>query len=372
MAGAIFTIEVPKKTEGEFIVNKGTSLQWVRGNQLVKLLEKEIIGPFLDSFKNKAKDMFEQNVTRSQQQYPSNNPYVYELNLGEIILKTKVYHDPVKPAIKEDVFEPLVQYLRNRIYEYERGARPQGVLTIDDKPFISVTDLYNNIKHLRDDTKYTQIKQSQEPETKLGKDLEAEIHQMLDGETPAVPFEAKDYSELTAENAKAYVLAKTAAEIIQKNTVTPFDEKIKKIVDCYKTKEDLKETKEHMLLVGPNYLKIQVVPQPSTYWSKIIDAFIKVADSALKYKKEDGEEKERALEEIAEFYINNPKKLETAKTTGMLIKIAVGQQVDGLTTRYRDNTRYVLITDVQEMLEKLKKEHTKLENHVKKSFYPLI
>lgn len=366
MAGAIFTIEVPKKPEGEFIVNKDTSLQWVRGNQLVKLLEKEIIGPFLDSFKRKAAAEFEQK-TAFKEKYTSSNPCIHELSLGGIILKTEVYHDPVKPAIKEGVFEPLVQYLKNMIYEYERGAKPQGVLTIDNNPYISITNLYNKIKHLSDDVKDIQIKQSQEPETKTSKDLEAEIQQILDGETPAVPFEAKDYSELTAENAKAYVLAKTAAEIIKKNTVTPFDQKIKEIVNLYKTKEDLKETKEYLLLVGPNYLKIQVVPQPSTKWAEIINSLVNVAESGLK----DGE-RERTLEEIAEFYRTNPAQLEKAKTTGMLIKIAAGQQIEGMTARYREGTWYVLITDVQEILEKLIKEHTKTKNQVSKSFYPLI
>jgi hypothetical protein len=240
-----------------------------------KILEKYIIDNFKKGIRN--------DIGFSDENRPDNRVETF-LKIGNDI-EIAVYTTPTtkRPAY-EKIKKGFENYLNFLLEEYEKGVSREGVITIKNEPYVSVSIL---IKKLNNDV-------ANLLEGREGIRQELEIKRPLiipEGDFKVVPIVfGRDYSQISETNARAYINALNLIKTGEKRTTGYKEgEEIIKRFKMLLLDDSLQilggEPKEPTALTYPyeNYVFIHQL-EPRTIYShkEIIDSLIKEPPKELK------------------------------------------------------------------------------------------
>lgn len=273
------------------------------------LLEK-IISPF--EAMNKERTGYS-NDNRPEEEVVDQHEY------GKVNLFVKTTPTTLKTNYKA-VIEETENFLKFVAKDYSEGRSRKGLLTINQEPYIALSNVIETIQALKN----TALEGKEGISQKMWAEAPEELaHQGLE----KVVFKiGQDYSQPTPENAADYVRADALKKHIMANFYNPFLEEIK--MQTGFSKDNLPQgTTDDFVRVGNYLFPVQIIPKESVKYAKIIDALIK------------------------------PLNIRITPTTGELIKLREGIMTEALEAyapKSREGEVYVRLERVMERIRDIK------------------
>ncbi len=303
----VINVEKPQPFTG---LNKESVDSYFRALQGgMAFLKNEVIKPFEAALK--------ENTGFDNENRPAQET-VTEKDLDGIVFTVTTKPTNKRPGYAE-VFESLQRDLQVIEDEYAKGERKKGVLTIEDKAYLSVDFLVDKINGLQNEVKGAIVEQ------KISYDNDVEIPAKI-----AVPI--KNYGKLEAGNGRVYVMAKMLVKEIEDETVKPFEAAVKESTGYNKDNMPA-ETDPSYMQIDECLVKVMSVPKSTTSYGQILNALVKGKSA----------------------------KGNVTKTTGDLIKIQEGAE-DANTAAYevktRDGQKYISMEGLKRRISEIESENT--------------
>jgi hypothetical protein len=250
------------------------------------------------------------------------NQYAY----GDVVVSVKTTPTTLKTNYKivvEEV-ENFLEFIKN---DYAEGRLRKGVLTIDGRAYISLSEVVSQIEGLKAQALEGKDGVRQEvsfvaPERLAAEGIEKVVYRL-----------GKDYAKPTAENAADFARATSLKTAINEGFYKRFIEALNQSTGY--SDENLPETTVQEFVRAGNYLfPIQIIPKDSPKYGKIIDVFIK------------------------------PYKKNITKSTGELIRLQEGtldEELARYAPRMRDGEQYILLDTLIGRFDEARAEYTSRE-----------
>lgn len=301
---------------------------YYRSGQRLVLMKKLVINPFEKALKD-GTDYSDENIPKKKE--------ITEYKLDDISFRVSSTPSPKRPAVK-DVHEYLKFYLKEIENEYQEGVRRRGVVTIDNRPYISVNLVLKKISDKKQEIVEMGVKQEIEDPV-----IPKKFIDKIDEDLP-IPV-TRDFSEITKDNGIVYVNAEKRAKYFSKN-ISSFEKELKERTG-WTVKKRPEETMENFNCLGKHLFKIQTVPTEPVNYNRIITS---LAGSKTKTGK-------------------------IGKATGDLVRI-LNETEDPRTKKYniktRENERFISLESLKNRIEELEEEATEKKIRQTIEHYPLV
>ncbi len=294
--------------------------------RVVPFLQECVIKPVETALKRK--------TGFSDTKLPRKSPHIAECTIDDVVFTLTTTRALKTPSLQE-VYNSLNAYLAFLREETEGGKRLPGVVDVNEKLFVRLSDILDHITEFRERVLREGISQSLKHE--------APDRYQTDDDRLVVPL--RNYSDLGPGSGEMYVRALRFVKRAKERTINPFENALCAATG-YSKRNIPAQTVDAYRQVGPHFFWVQNIPSDNPSYGAIINALV---------------------------YETPTKKV--TKKTGELVLVCDG--VDDPRVRiYRPEMRggamFISLDGLQERIEQLTEEHTGRELRQPIHPYPVV
>ncbi|MBS3116966.1 hypothetical protein J4421_05210 [Candidatus Woesearchaeota archaeon] len=285
---------------------------------VIPLLRDQIISPF--------EKLLKENTGFSNENLPA-DVVMMERTYGPVDFGIESQGREKRPSYAT-VVDGLNAFLEHVQDDHGRGIKRRGLRTFDDKPYVEIDAVVEQVEELRQGVSQQELKQTIT--------YKANVDDLAVIAVPLVQRVA-----LTESDAVRYVQSRQLEKRIKEGTVEPFTQALREQTG-YKKGNVPAEMVNHWVQVGSHLISVQIIPEETVKYAEMLKALM-------------GEGTRRTLP--GEFLRIQGERQE------------IPSEYD---VREKEGRRYVSVSGTIQRLQELKREHTKKSDNVRVYHYPLV
>jgi len=224
---------------------------YYRAGERRAFLSAEVMHPFRDALRDET-GYSDENIPEKAVEKP--------INVGSFTFVAQVTPTTKRPGYK-DVFDELKGYLKAMLAEYKTGHRPQGILTLDDEPYISAVDVLKRLG------------KAKRKVTSTGISIELTDPDMPDAPSSIVVPLGADLGKLSEGNAQRYLASKSMSERY-KAVMDEFEDGLLGLTG-FSDEHMPAATEDFYAQMGSHIFHVASVPYASTSYGKVVSCLDK-------------------------------------------------------------------------------------------------